>query len=216
MSQEHLGPRIKVSNKISDGQTPYAVGINRDAIGGFLMSQGVQERDLPNVQVIIPSKDLDEASNTEYNDRNDIDISVSAAYAWEMYEKSMRAADNIANGGEVINKPFEDILYTKRLPKYLQSAPKDRALKTAQKLLANGVTREFNGSLMHELVHAVDILTGRHKFWYSDFGVKISNIFDFARNVIDASERGATKFERKNRNNPSHRDMLSIAPRKIV
>lgn len=213
MSQEHLGPRIKVSNKISDGQTPYAVGINRDVIGGFLMSQGVQERDLPNVQVIITPKDLDEASNTEYNDRYDIDVSVSAAHAWEKYEKSMRVAENITNGGQATNKPFEKILYTKRLPRYLQVAPKERALKTAQKLLANGVSREFNGSLLHELIHAADILTDRHKFWYSDFGVKISNIFDFARNFIDASERGATRFERKNRNNPHVRGMLSIGPR---
>ena len=135
MSQEHLGPRIKVSNKISDGQTPYAVGINRDAIGGFLMSQGVQERDLPNVQVIIPSKDLDEASNTEYNDRNDIDISVSAAYAWEMYEKSMRAADNIANGGEVINKPFEDILYYLNICRVLLRIGHSKLLRNCSRMV---------------------------------------------------------------------------------
>lgn len=214
MSAEKLHPKITVSKDIRNGDTPYEISIDEQRVETFLLSRGAQPTDLPNLRVKITSKDFEEAANTIYEDKTDITVKVSAGYAHEQYQEAIKAATEIADGKKSSNKPFQQFLYTRRLPRYLQVAPRERGLKTAERLLSNGVSRELNGSFLHELVHVGDIFTGRHRFWYGSVGNAISNILDFARYVIDPSERDATRFEKRERNNPELRDILTISPKK--
>lgn len=213
MSTERLHPKITISKDIINGTAPYSVDVDEQGIESFLSSRGAQSTDFPNLRIRVTSKDLEEAANTVYEDKTDVKIEVSAGYAWKQYQKTMKAASDISDGKKSSNKPFRQFLYTKRLPKYLQTAPKERGLKTARRLLKNGVSRELNGSLIHELVHAGDIFTGKHKFWYGNLGVAFSNLLDFARYRVDVSEREAARFEKEKRNDLGLRNILTFSPK---
>jgi len=83
-------------------------------------------------------------------------ITLPTAWAWQKYQKNLKTARKIIQRKEEPNDQFRDLLYTRRLPKYLQTAPHKRGLEFATKLLFNAMQRKLNSEFLHEAKHALD------------------------------------------------------------
>ncbi len=84
------------------------------------------------------------------------EISVSIGSALTALSKHEKTAEEIFSGRIKANRQFRNLLYTKRLEKYLEDAKEPRAIKIAKKHIINGVMRSINDTLQHEICHATE------------------------------------------------------------
>ncbi|MEK7186333.1 MAG: hypothetical protein AAB675_03135 [Patescibacteria group bacterium] len=205
--------RVTYGKRIRHQDTPYSISVDSEGIVGLLTNESVSKEDISRLKIRINSNLQEDAGGIEYDDPNNIEISVDAEEPWSQFDGALTEARDIQRGKKVKPRSIQKLLYTKKLPAYLKAAPKERGYKTASKLISNGASRELNGTLIHELRHAVHLFTGKYRFWYSNLGASIVDFLDFARYVIDPSEREASKFEREKRNDPELRDLIRIYPK---
>ncbi|MBI2599125.1 hypothetical protein HYW40_02825 [Candidatus Curtissbacteria bacterium] len=84
---------------------------------------------------------------------------IHAGRLWDDYLSVLRIAECIADDerSDILGRKLVNWdLYTKRLPDYLKSAPKDRKLEFSRKILLNATNRKLNGVFQHEGKHAAD------------------------------------------------------------
>lgn len=145
-------------------EAPYIVAIKTAAYSDLLHQMGMQNDEIRALKLEVSRKDSDGAHYSP--SKRAIFIQTDKIYS--DYQNYLKVAEDIAPdvkqprrirvGKKILyeSNPFKHILYTKKLVNYLQTAPPERGLAFAEKIILNGVNRELNGDLLHETRHALD------------------------------------------------------------
>jgi hypothetical protein len=190
-----LALETRVVNNVVPKKSGFRASFDRSKFGKLLTDQGYSAREVPLTVEIAgqpPSGTFDRAFEIQGAfDNNDNKITVYAHKFWEKYEELQRRAHDIAHYGETGNEwelfalnlgganLFRGYLPSERLVTYLKTAPKERALAFADKILLKALNRNFNSTLLHETKHALDFQSDENlsnQTAYHNKGTKIAMV----------------------------------------
>lgn len=86
------------------------------------------------------------------------ELRINTEWAWEKYQEYRQAAARIAESREEKGdtKKLKKLLYTRRLPDYLATAPVERSIEFAYRIGQVAIDRELSSNLLHEVKHQLD------------------------------------------------------------
>lgn len=153
----HHGPTVTYDASLNSWNVPYSVRVDEKRCVELLREIGVNKKEIDRLQIHIVRKSKEIPLAVSYFDQAQHIIGICSDVIWKDYvEYSLRV--NKLRKGQVKNtsRQFDGFLYTKKLEKYLQTNPSDRALKFAQELLGKAINREASSTFIHESKHVSD------------------------------------------------------------
>jgi hypothetical protein len=154
-------------------EAPYRVSFDVEKYADFLEEFGLTEEKIRTHKLNL------RRTNELYGDLNgfcNLETGETYLYCdnfWENFQKNKsRVEEIIKKRKKPRRNPFKDILYTRRLPKYLVTVEEERSLPFTRGLLLNGLNRNTNSCLLHEAKHFMewsDDKLKREKFYKVGF-----------------------------------------------
>ena len=194
-------PYVEIDEKLTSPESNYTIEVNREGIASLLKTTGVSDEDIPGIRVVLkkmaPIEEIDTFAKYTPNDKT---ITIYTDRLWQKYPIYGKTL-GVLHEREVgkTNKPFSknhfpELISGKRFTTYLQTAPKERALKLAERLQALRAGRTANEGIAHEAKHAGDDLTesehkglGRRILAHAAVGAGVVGILS-----IETAVQGAT------------------------
>lgn len=213
---KEIFPQVIYKADVLDAKVPYTINVNKNKLRQLLETVNVHEEAISRLTIVIGKNSKNETASFNYSGKTKIaKINIYGDDAWEEYEEASKSAKEIVEKKIKKTDRFENFLFTSKLPTYLSFAPKERGIAFADKLFRNGLNREINASLFHEIKHLTDTMQGKYRFWF-----KFGKIIDAITGVLiflekfDKAEKSAISFENQLKNDPKWRNILTIQPKK--
>jgi len=165
--EEYNGPlaNVTVGAKLVDKNNPYTVQTDAKRFTQLLLDMGMSPNNIDKYSLNITGQgikiNVDGGVAYGYFAQRKKQINVYTSQRWYEYTRTLECAEELSQKNslkestDITNDDFSDLLTTKKLPMYLKSAPPERALPFAKKLISSALQHHLDNTLIHECVHAV-------------------------------------------------------------
>lgn len=155
----NAAPHVVYSSNLKD--FPYQVKIDSLKYGQLLKEIGMPEEEISILKTTVQRSAVWKGKGTAgFYDIKDRSVTLNCDWFEERVEAYSKWIKLILHENPKIPKDLFQLLYTKKLPTYLEhcrnNGEAERAEKFANKIIFNNLEREFNGIVIHEGKHAVD------------------------------------------------------------
>ena len=219
-------PIIKYDASLQKEDVPYTVNVDAEKCGILLHELGMPDRKIRKTKIVLGRR-------SEYLNRNRGEYSITTGRIdiycdgiWELFQRHLKQTEQIATG-ERKDEPKFSLLYTKKLVRYLKTAPPERSMRFTSKLIGQAVNRNLGHVLLHESQHAAEfrkigrmVLNLAFRFFVSPIqrntlmlsGVPSYKADKIAHDSIPYEKR-AEQFAIANRENPRWHNLITITPK---